>query len=156
MLARRGRNVVFAVFAILAGTGLGCDWGRVLGDPDVVPPPSHPPAPDAAPPADAAAGYDVMCRHYCQALEETDLLVCVSPEPGRDAESCKATAPTADSCVALRCGTGRVDVPLCLAQCDSLAMVYDAHCPAGASSSDALCPTSQAAHDQACRAGCAL
>jgi hypothetical protein len=156
MDAGRGRNIFFFVLAVLAGTGLGCDWGQVLGDPDVLPPPSHPPARDAATPGDGAAGDDVMCRHYCQALEETDLLVCASPDARSDLDTCKATVPTADSCFALRCASGRVDVALCLAQCDSLASVYDAHCPGGVSASDPLCPSSQAAHDQACRAGCTL
>jgi len=158
MESRRGRSILFVVLAVLAGTGVACDWTQVLGDPDVAPPApsSPPPAPDAAAAPDAPAGYDQMCRHYCEALEETDFFACVSSASGRDASTCKAMVPSADSCFDLRCTTRRVDTSLCLAQCDALARTYDAYCPPAGSASDTLCPTSQAEHDRACRAGCAL
>lgn len=154
MHARRRLDLVL-VMGVLAGAVMGCDWSHVLGDPEL-PPPTSPqtPAVDASPPADGPPGYDAMCLHYCQALEETDLLVCASPGTGMDADACQATTPTVDSCVQLRCLTHRVDASLCLTQCDSLARFYDARCPVAGPSPDTLCPTSQAEHDQACRTGC--
>ena len=143
------------VMGVLAGSALGCDWTQVLGDPDAPAPPStH--QPDAAAPMDGSTGTEAMCRHYCQALEETDLLVCASSGTTADADACEASTPKADLCVALRCSTGRVDTSLCLTQCDALARYYDAHCPVAGPSPDPLCPTSRAEHDRNCRAGCVL
>jgi len=161
-----GNVVVSMVVVLLAVTGFGCDW---LDDQGLPPWPKSSPkaAPDAAAPVAATDGgsapdsdghsgsYDAMCLHYCQALEETDVLVCASS--GRDANTCAATtASTTSDCVALRCQPQLVDLALCLTQCDSLARAYAARCPAAAAPSDALCPSSQADHDAACRAGCVL
>jgi len=158
--------VVSMVVVCFAVTGLGCDW---LDDQGLPPWPKSSPksAPDAAAPVVATdagpapasdghgGGYDAMCLHYCQALEETDVLACASS--GRDAKTCAAaTASTTSDCVDLRCKPHLVDLPLCLTQCDSLASAYAARCPAAAAPSDALCPSSQADHDAACRAGCVL
>ena len=171
------RSVVVVAGMLLAGTGMACTWTDLLGDPDLPPRTApHRPMPDAATPAaampdarpvvtsdggtasDSGLGsdsYDGMCRHYCQALEETDVLVCASS--GGDAKSCRtSSSSTTDTCFDLRCRSRRVDLPLCLQQCDALATRYADRCPVTGSSSDPLCPVSQADHDAVCRAGCVL
>lgn len=139
---------------LLAGMGGACDWTQGLGDPEPPPAPPHKPSVDAAAPGDGPAGYDGMCRHYCQTLQETDILACVSC--GGELDGCRAAEPTADTCFEARCTGQRVDVPLCLMQCDAVARYYDQRCPVVGPSTDPLCPASQADHDSACRAGCAL
>ena len=166
------RSVVVVAGILLAGTGMACNWTHLLGDPDLPPSTSpHKPMPDAATPdatpvvtsdggtaSDSGLGsdsYNAMCRHYCQALEETDVLVCASS--GGDAESCTTSwSSTTDTCFDLRCSSRRVDLSLCLQQCHVLATGYADRCPVAGPSSDPLCPASQADHDDACRAGCVL
>jgi hypothetical protein len=155
------------IVMVLGGTGFGCNWFPLEGDRGLPPwPTSSPePRPDAsrdltpdggtAPDADGMSdGYDVMCLHYCKALEETDVLGCAVS--GRDVETCVAAAPSAASCFDLRCRPHRVDSQTCLTQCDSLAGFYAGRCPAAGDPSDSLCPSSREDHDTACRAGCVL
>ena len=164
------RGPVMNIGLVLAGAGPACDWISLVGEAGgpTRPPPGQPPSdaaildgrppatPDAGVTADSGApgdGYDAMCRHYCQALEETDLLGCTST--GRPLDECQAISPTADSCFDLRCRPRRVDVALCLRQCDSLRGLYDGRCSVEPSS-DPLCPAPPAEHDAACRASCML
>ena len=141
---------------LLAGAGPACDWISLTGEPEV-PSPTSPqrPTTDAATHDEGPQSYDSMCRHYCQALEETDLLGCVAT--GRQVDDCKTTtASTTGTCFDLRCRPHLVEVPLCLEQCDSLASLYNGRCPVSPTSPDPLCPTSPAEHDAACRAPCVL
>jgi len=163
MRPRHGLTKVVLVGLLVAGSGLGCDWISVVGDPDLPTPTSpHTPTTDAAMAPDGPAvlpdgsdaGYEAMCRRYCQALQETDVLACTST--GRQLDDCKAvTSSTVDVCFDQRCRPHRVSLDLCFSQCDSLARLYDGRCPVSPSS-DPLCPLSPAEHDAACRAGCVL
>jgi hypothetical protein len=164
----RGDGVVSMMVILLAAATFGCDWfpGRDGGDLPPWPSSTPPATPDAAPVplADAGSlpdrgsaddGYDAMCLHYCKTLQETDVLACLSS--GRyDADCAAATASTTDTCFDLRCRPRRVDVSLCLIQCDALARFYTGRCPVAGNASDPSCASSQADHDAACRSGCVL
>ena len=95
--------------------------------------------------------YDVMCRHYCEALRETGFYFCVAS--GEDAETCTAQGSFYDQCYDLRCAPRLVKQPLCLTQCDSLAAEYGPYC-ASPTADPALCATAPDEHDRACRSGC--
>lgn len=167
----RGNGLASVLVVLLLGAGFGCDWfpGRDGGDLPAWPTSSPGAKPDAAPvgtpdagtvpeaggAGGASDGYDAMCLHYCKTLQETDVLACASSGRG-DADCIAATASTTTTCVDLRCVPRRIDLPLCLTQCDALARFYTSRCPAAGNPSDPLCPSSQAEHDAACRAGCVL
>jgi hypothetical protein len=116
------------------------------------------PAPPVAPTVagDGDSDYATMCRHYCDALHDTDLYYCLGT--GDTPASCATKFDGAsDLCVQLRCGPPqRVQASLCLTQCDALAGTYGVVCATGGghAGDPALCPLSVAEHDRACRAGC--
>jgi hypothetical protein len=157
----RGKDGVAMVVVLLVGTAFGCDWFPGKDGRDLPPWPSSPTSvtrdagsvPDAvAPPGDS---YDAMCLHYCKTLEETDVLACASS--GRDDASCAdAASSTTTTCVDGRCAPHRVELSLCLTQCDALARFYADRCPEAGSTTDRLCPSSRVDHDATCRAGCVL
>ncbi len=109
--------------------------------------------PDAMSGDDAGDPYLLMCRHYCDALEETGVYFCLAS--GRDAATC-APAGSAELCFDDRCATRLLPPPLCLTQCDALDSHYRAACGDGGTvAGDARsCPSTPEAHDAACRAGC--
>jgi hypothetical protein len=154
---------------LLLSTGGACnwlgpidDWGKGTGGGSHGDAGAAPDAPvvvvDAAVTPDAPAigdAYAAMCRHYCQTLEETDLLACVAGN--RDVERCQTlVAGTTDGCFNARCVQGRVDLSLCFTQCGVVAREYGNRCPPAGDPADPLCPSSTADHDAACRAGCVL
>ncbi|HVY40888.1 MAG TPA: hypothetical protein VHM31_23275 [Polyangia bacterium] len=123
----------------------------------------HPTGSDAST-ADALAAYAVMCRHYCDALFETNLYDCLSD--ARTAGSC--SPPPDDLCVEDRCVARLVPPALCFTQCDALDRAYRATCGGADGGADggavASAPPSSAdecalspdAHDALCRDGCQL
>ena len=172
----------YVMVTALAGVGVGCDWLPREDRPGFpgAPPSSEPRAdaapvviPDARAVSDTGAGtdtsaldagtettpdgledpaYDAMCLHYCETLQETVLLYCISS--GRDRATCMASAVPVATCFDDRCRPHRVDQALCLRQCDALAVDYAAVCPVAGDPSDSLCLSSRADHAAACRAGC--
>jgi len=79
---------------------------------------SPPPPPDGA--------YAAMCRHYCEALHDSNIYGCV--QAGRDVATCTQIAPAVEECFQLRCVPQLVTPALCLTQCDGLRGAYDAVC----------------------------
>src|SRR5262249_23575322 len=97
------------------------------------------------------SAYAAMCRHYCEALHDTNVYACVNG--GGDPTGCEQSAPAADWCYQLRCEPMLVQASLCFTQCTSLRSVYDPVCSASVTPAG-LCPASPSDHDLACRAGC--
>lgn len=114
---------------------------------------------DDASTADALAAYAVMCRHYCDALLQTNLYGCLA-----DAQmGGNCSPPPVDLCVDDRCVPRLVPPALCFTQCDALDREYRGYCGAGDASADASaprpaddCPLAPDAHDALCRSGCQL
>jgi hypothetical protein len=102
---------------------------------------------------DGGDPYLVMCRHYCDALDQTWLYVCLSS--GTDAAAC-AAASSSDLCFQDRCAPRFVQPALCFTQCDALDRAYRGVCGGAGRVSPETCPLSPDAHDAACRGGCAL
>jgi len=116
-------------------------------DPVVVGPPDA-----GAPSSDDA--YAAMCRHYCEALVDTNVYGCI--DAGGDAAGCIAQAPGAEQCVQLRCVTMLVQPSLCTQQCDIAATRYTSVCSGSNAPAAPLCQSPPADYDSTCRAGCVL
>jgi hypothetical protein len=157
-----------AMLLALVGTMslVGCDEGRVLQsqtsvpeDPAVPEVPVEPDAgaPDALPGADAEAptGYEAMCRHYCQTLEQTLLYRCLEAE-GPSAGCAGRFEGTTAQCFDLRCVPMKVPPYLCPVQCDSLATFYQPACARADLAGDPLCALPAGEHDRLCRQGCTI
>jgi len=109
--------------------------------------------PDAGAPSSEDV-YAAMCRHYCEALVDTDVYACVNR--GGDAAGCITTVGGPDLCIQLRCVPKRIDPSLCAQQCDAAATQYGRVCTASNAPGAPLCQTPPADYDSTCRAGCAL
>jgi len=103
-----------------------------------------------------ASPYELMCRNYCQDLEDTGFYFCLGT--GQGPASCAETVRGwATRCYELRCVPMLVQPSLCFSQCDSLATTYGPVCAdaAGDAGTSPFCRSSPAEHDRGCRAGCA-
>jgi hypothetical protein len=166
------KHAMLMALALAAVPLVGCDdRGTALGaltstpdgaapeDPRVPEVPADA-APDAGAPetgaepdAEAPSGYEAMCRHYCQTLEQTLLYACLDSD-GPDAGCADRFAGTSQQCFELRCVPHRVPPSLCPVQCDALARYYRPACARPDLSGSPLCAVPADERDRLCREGC--
>jgi hypothetical protein len=92
----------------------------------------------------------MMCRHYCDTLDETSRYLALSR-----GEAPADEGSVSQTCYELRCVPKCVDQALCFTQCEAAATQYAALCGSAPDAGrDTVCPLSVEDHDAACRAGC--
>jgi hypothetical protein len=151
MTMRRRPGIATASFLFSAllggGCGLNLDFNRRLESA----PPQDPPMNDVrtceAVVPEATPAYEAMCRHYCDALEETLTYAGSNSEP---------QGAVSQSCYELRCVPRCVSHDTCVQQCHALGVQYQSVCADTEIPADTTCPVLIQERVDSCLAGCDL